>query len=858
MRPAGIPSWARRVGFLDALGLAFLAAGLLDYLRPALLLLPTLPAGGDFVCHYPTAVVFTESLLPHGRLHGWYPGAYLGHPLLLYYFPLPFLLMAALKPLVGLPAAFKLVTALGVFLLPLFAYAALRLLELPFPAPLLGAAGALVFVLLEENPIWGGTLASTLAGEFAYTYGTGLALVFLGAVFRAARRRQGPWIPALLLGLTGLAHGYAVLWAGLSASYLMFAAERPWRRLGWLLAVAALAFLLIGFWLLPLLEGWGWTTPFNDPWITIEWKNLLPPLLWPLLALALGTLLVGGVRAVRGRGVEHRLAFLVYAALVATALAAAGPSLGVIDVRFLPFAQLALVLTGCAGLGLLLAGARSRAPLALALTILALVWADSGSKYLRYWAEYNYAGLEAKELWPAFQEITRRLRGNLNDPRVAVEYSKEHERAGSIRMYETLPYFTGRPTLEGLYNQASLNTQAVYYLASEMGEPSPNPFRNLEFSRFDPDNALRHLRLFNARDVVALSPTLTRVLEERGDVSPLGRVPPYALFRLKGEFHYVEPLAYAPVRTGLERWREKSYAWFTRKPLSPAPLVFSDDPRFTTTLPDEWLAPPLVPLEPGVEVHETIETERIHIETNRPGHPLLVKVSYHPRWKAEGADGPFLASPAMMLVIPRQTSVTLRYENDASDSLGRLASLIALLPLAGAWLRYRRQARAARTVTAEPAPDTGPTSVGGRRWGGLLPTLVVASLFFLRFAGSGKAAARLAEGHELQVRADAALKAGNDEAAAEYARHAINHGLDDAAQARLRCLRGQALVRLGRPLEARYALEEILNRWPRSPEAACALDGTARALAAVGRDDEAGKLRDRLAREFPAGYTPTR
>ena len=69
------------------------------------------------------------------RLHGWYPGASLGHPLLLYYFPFPFLLMSALAPLVGMPVAFKLGTALGVFLLPLLVYASFRLMRLRVPRP---------------------------------------------------------------------------------------------------------------------------------------------------------------------------------------------------------------------------------------------------------------------------------------------------------------------------------------------------------------------------------------------------------------------------------------------------------------------------------------------------------------------------------------------------------------------------------------------------------------------------------------------------------------------------------------------------------------------------------------------------
>jgi uncharacterized membrane protein len=137
-----VPRDPRRHALVDLVGLLALLLALADYLPPALLLLPTLTAGGDTPCHYPTLAFLVEKLLPVGRLHGWYPGAYLGHPLLLYYFPLPFLLMAALAPLVGLPVAFKLGTVGGVFLLPLAAWAALRLLGFRFPAPLLGLRGS--------------------------------------------------------------------------------------------------------------------------------------------------------------------------------------------------------------------------------------------------------------------------------------------------------------------------------------------------------------------------------------------------------------------------------------------------------------------------------------------------------------------------------------------------------------------------------------------------------------------------------------------------------------------------------------------------------------------------------------------
>src|SRR5437667_402765 len=145
----------RRAPIVDAAGLAVFLLVLLDYLRPSLLLLPTVAAGGDTPRHYPPLVYFHDHLLPRLRLQGWYPGAY-------------------------------------------------------------------------------------------------------------------PRVAAVLLALTALAHGYAVLWAGLSATYFLYASRRPARTLRWLAAVGGLAFALAALWLVPLLADWGWTTPYDDPWITVS------------------------------------------------------------------------------------------------------------------------------------------------------------------------------------------------------------------------------------------------------------------------------------------------------------------------------------------------------------------------------------------------------------------------------------------------------------------------------------------------------------------------------------------------------------------------------------------------------------
>ena len=404
--------------------------------------------------------------------------------------------------------------------------------------------------------------------------------------------------------------------------------------------------------------------------------------------------------------------------------------------------------------------------------------------------------------------VAREVKGSVADPRVAVEYASEHEKAGSIRMYETLPLFCGRSTLEGVYNQASLQTHAVYYLASELDAVSPNPFKSRAYSTFDTDNALRHLRLFNVSDVVAVSPKLVASLQARTDVAAVERVPPYTVFRLADHGPgYVEPMAFAPVRSSPRGWRDKAYRWFTRKPLRAAHLVFTEDTRFTVAERDEWLPPPEVALDPGVTVRERVDRETVDITTSRIGHPLLVKISYHPRWRAEGADGPYLVSPALMMVVPREANVRLVYARTLSDHLGAGLTLTALL-FGAVSLRRRRVPRPAPEVAiASPATDACDLPAPTRRWGGAVPSAVLLVLFVSRFAVPDRAAAAAREAAMLEGKAAGAQAEGRFADAAEYARHGAARS-KGAVRSRFLCLRAENLVRGGQPDEGRQAIAE--------------------------------------------------
>src|SRR5690606_29801770 len=148
------------------------------------------------------------------------------------------------------------------------------------------------------------------------------------------------------------------------------------------------------------------------------------------------------------------------------------------------------------------------------------------------------------------------------------------------------------------------------------------------------------------------------------------RFGPLSVYRLAdGATGYVTvPEARPVLYTGRE-WRRALYRWLKDARLPEVLLVpdasvadqedrrafagFAGDPgsldRFKgNRLPGE-----------AARINSSIEHHRITFRTSRVGAPHLVKVSYSPQWKVDGASGVYPASPHFMMVIPRQPTVTL-------------------------------------------------------------------------------------------------------------------------------------------------------------------------------------------------------
>ncbi|HZQ77840.1 MAG TPA: 6-pyruvoyl-tetrahydropterin synthase-related protein [Acidimicrobiia bacterium] len=257
-------------------------------LQPDLLLSNTTANGGDTGAHVWWPAFLRDHILTKWRLTGWSPDWYAGFPAGVFYFPLPSLLVVVLDVFLPYNVAFKLVTALGPIMLPIAAYAFARGIGARWPAPPLFAVATLPYTFYTGYTIWGGNLASTLAGEFSFCIAIGLGLFFLGALARALDERTGFGLPAVLLAATVMSHLIVTVFVAVGA-LVIWLQRRPLRNLSVAAAIGGVGALITAIWSVPLVLRLGYTTDMGwtkEPPMGPN-KNLLPnDLRWAFILAA--------------------------------------------------------------------------------------------------------------------------------------------------------------------------------------------------------------------------------------------------------------------------------------------------------------------------------------------------------------------------------------------------------------------------------------------------------------------------------------------------------------------------------------------------------------------------------------------
>jgi hypothetical protein len=632
--------------------------------------------------------------------------------------------------------AFKLVTAAGLILMPYAGWRMGRLAGLPEPTPALLGVSTLAFIFDRSFNIMGGNLMSTMAGEFAFTLAITFCLIYIGMLIKGVETGEKRVAAALFLALTGLCHLLVVFFA-LIVSFVAVATRLSRASVRWIIEVGLLSGLISAFWVLPF---WWHRSHLND----MGWEKLTSysSYLWsrdqlaadfltndPPLQLAIVLAAVGAVLSLIFR---RRLGVVLTISVIVLALAFIYlPEGRLYNGRLLPAYYLSIYLLAAIGiaetiriLGFLVQKAAKGKErignlvsgsvgflvvvlfifyLAVPLRVLpggkmqgnAYQWMGYETEDLnigRSWALWNFEGYETRTGdstgggWEELAGFVITMDDQAREygcGRLMWEYSSELTRYGTPMAPMLMPHWTDGciGSMEGLYFESSTTTPFHFLIQSELSTAPSRAQRDLPYRSFDIDAGIDHLQQLGVKYYAASSQTATAKAQQHPALNEIATSGPWTIFKVKNS-ELVAQLDFEPAIFGHLKHSE----W-----LNPSIEVFQEGSQAVVrTLGgmNHWQH---VDLEgeaerivlPQVEVSGiNVDTDRIEFKVDKTGVPVIVKTSYFPNWKAKGAEGPWRATPNLMVVVPTEKEVSLEYGRSSVEIVSILLTLVGLISLA--------------------------------------------------------------------------------------------------------------------------------------------------------------------------------
>lgn len=763
-----IRGMARRIPVLPVVLVAATSLVILVVMNPGLIFSATTPTGGDTGAHVFGPAYLRDNLLPAGRVLGWSNDWFAGFPAFYFYFPLPSLAIVALDVVLPYGVAFKLVTVLGLLALPPAIYFHARAMRMGSQVSLIAAGSAAVFAFLESYSIYGGNIASTLAGEFSYSWSFALSLVYLGLLIKAVRddRKYAKWA-ALALALTALSHVLTTIVVIFASLFVL-----PWKKGVWrTMAIWFWGFAIAAFWALPLLARIGLTS--DMAWTPLSrWEEVFPVEMWLLLPVAIP----GAVWALRR---TSRAAPLIGATLLPVIYFPLpnilpellpevfdGERWKLWNGRLLPYWYFGVVFFAAIGLGAAVVWMTRRLPSRLpkywvtlifavafsaatglvadssefpvwawgviagvGVVVVASTWllprtvdtrhymtatamavvvlgAAAGVTFVDGWSTWNYEGYEAKDPWPEYQALMTEL-DQLPEGRVMWENNGDLNKYGTPMAPMLIPYWTegSQKSMEGVYFESSLTTPFHFINHSEMSFKSSNPIPGLQYHSFDMDRGVQHMGVYGVNYYVSFTEEAAEKALGMPELELIEKVEPgpFHIFRLP-ETQLVEaathlPAVYEAPERGLfsaligsetvvgsdgeplPSFHDMALDWYED--------IDEMDRWVVAGGPEEWPRIETLDQRPDVELERPVgnvsnivlEDHRISFTTDAIGVPHVIKLSYFPNWEAIGAEGPWRATPSLMVVVPTTSDVVLEFQDTWAESAGKLLTLFGVLTL---------------------------------------------------------------------------------------------------------------------------------------------------------------------------------
>ncbi len=668
---------------------------LFSYFEPKYLLKTTTISGGDTSSHNFMAKEMKEKFLPSGKVFGWSNGWWNGFPMFQFYFFIPYLLMALLSFAMPLQIAFRIVSVLGIFSLPVSVYFSLRMMRFKFPMPILGAIASLFLLFGYTHTMWGVNIYSTLAGEISQSISFSLMVLFFGLLYRGIEENKHRVLLAILLSFVVLTHLTTTIIAVFAGGFFLI--ETDWRkflrRVKFLAFVFGTAFLLTSFWTMPLVFKSKFATGFGENW-DVNLIESFPPetLFFVVMALA------GFFFCVKNK--DKRFFYVGIPLFAGLLLWKFAFFINLVDIRFWPFLHYGLLVLGAYGfseIAILLSSRKRLWFIAFASAILFMIFAMLWIEYnprnvVHEWVKWNYEGYEEKSHWKDLKEMMDFFDGkDYRDGRVASTMNSRHNIFGSPRVFELIPYFTKMPYIEGAIEQSSVSSPFGRFVQCKTSRECAGFPRDVKVQEYNIEDAKKYFRMYNVRYFISESEDTFNELMNSSEWKAVKSVGGYTIYESRQESHYISVPEFEPIVVEQENWKKISLEWFYSVRNLDVPLIFVDSDsagkkvysykEILDVIKKGNLRKISSRIDNNCKISEEILDDEIRFNTSCVGKPHIVKFSFFPNWKVEGAERIFSASSGFMVVFPMESKVRLYYETHFSDILGIVMSVFGLVIL---------------------------------------------------------------------------------------------------------------------------------------------------------------------------------
>ena len=706
---------------------------LILFLRIDLVFLNNTPTGGDMGAHIVAIDTFIKDFMPNFQISGWSNDWFAGYPLYYFYFPLPAIITFFLDVIFPFGVAFKLMVVISTILV---VYSLEKLFRKDSnKLSSIGATAGLFYVFTESFTIYGGNLASTLAGQFSFAYSLAFGNLAIFYLIKSNNKFRFS-ISSIFLSLCLLSHLIPfIIYIPIYGFYWLFKKENINQKI-----LSITIFLaLVSRWFISLFMNLEFTTNMSyTPFTQLE--DLIKEDILPGIFICLALMIAKSKDLIKYKSLNLFELYLVISSILLYFFVPEG---ALWNGRLVPFFNLGIIFIMFKVIEIFVEDLNLYQQGIHILTILFLIgtiyclyifydrWSSNESylnlyipiiflisifailnlknveiqinlllvsiifstvSFLPHWLNWNFTGYEGKNDWTQIENLYSKL-ADLEPGRIMWEPNSDMNKYGTPMTLMTIPYFTEHTSMEGLYFDSSITTPFHFISVSGLAKRPSNPVGGLSYINNQFDQGVEHLNHLGVDYFISYTEEIESKAMDSEKLILLFSSEPFSVFKVnssKVELIYQDIKIFSKASTqdgilssilrdtDIDNFFDKAYESFNELDKKRV-IEVSNGMNIVSSKKNDLQITDL-----------NITNNKISFFTDSPGELHLIKVSYFPNWKITNGKGPFRTSPSFMSVIPDNKYVEITFEKTIVEKNSFYFSIFSLLLSLIIFIRLRK------------------------------------------------------------------------------------------------------------------------------------------------------------------------